>query len=277
MFYATKRESLTPFSANRPGTMVVTDATAHLPRLYNAPEMLGEAQTGQTLPIAPDQARYLGTVLRKKPGEHARIFNAQSGEWLARIIEIKKDKGIFELERQLRAPLQQPALVLAFALLKRDATDLVLRMGTELGVTHFAPLITERTNTHRINPDRLRAIATEATEQCERFDVPEIAPPQSFTDFVTGWPKGQRLFAAVERGEERAVKTRNLLPDAHTGDGFLVGPEGGLSDRECQMLLKYSCITPISLGPLVLRADTAVAAGLALIGCGLRSAAVLSQ
>ncbi|MCP1201965.1 16S rRNA (uracil(1498)-N(3))-methyltransferase [Acetobacter oryzoeni] len=260
-----------------PVTMVVTDATAHLPRLYNAPEILGDAHTGLTLQIAPDQARYLGTVLRKKAGDHVRIFNANSGEWLARITEIRKDKGFFELERQLRAPTQQPALVLAFALLKRDATDLVLRMGTELGVTHFVPLITERTNTHRINPDRLHAIATEATEQCERFDVPHVESPQSFTDFLASWPQEHRLFAAIERGEDRAIHTPSLLPEAHAGDGFLVGPEGGLSDRECQMMLKYSCITPISLGPLVLRADTAVAAGLALIGCGLRSAAVLSQ
>lgn len=114
------------------------------PRTFRAfimPQKYWDAHTGLTLQIAPDQARYLGTVLRKKAGDHVRIFNANSGEWLARITEIRKDKGFFELERQLRAPTQQPALVLAFALLKRDATDLVLRIGTELGVTHFMPLL----------------------------------------------------------------------------------------------------------------------------------------
>lgn len=124
---------------------------SRLPRLYMDPALVPTAQEGAPCPIAPEQARYLGTVLRKKAGEQVRVFHAGMGEWLASIAEIRKDRGGLTLERQLRAPQPCPPLRLAFALLKRDATDLVLRMGTELGVTEFLPLVTERTNTHRIN------------------------------------------------------------------------------------------------------------------------------
>jgi 16S rRNA (uracil1498-N3)-methyltransferase len=139
-----------------------------LPRLYAPPEILPPGGQEALCPMPAEQARYLGTVLRRTAGDTVRLFNAQAGEWLASIADIRKDKGHFRLERRLRVASAQPALTLAFALLKRDATDLVLRMGTELGVTRFLPLITERTNSHRVNLERLHAIATEAAEQCER-------------------------------------------------------------------------------------------------------------
>ncbi|MDN6714131.1 MAG: RsmE family RNA methyltransferase, partial [Acetobacter sp.] len=166
---------------------------------------------------------------------------------------------------------------LAFALLKRDATDLVLRMGTELGVTEFLPLVTERTNTHRINPERLHAIAVEAAEQCERLDIPAIAQVQTLPALLGSWPQQTSLFAAIERLDERESTPPPTPRLVQEGDGLLIGPEGGLSDGECQTLLKRPFVAPISLGSLVLRADTAVVAGLALLGNGLRSAPVSSQ
>ncbi|MFT9126304.1 MAG: RsmE family RNA methyltransferase, partial [Acetobacter fabarum] len=181
------------------------------------------------------------------------------------------------LERQLRAPQPCPPLRLAFALLKRDATDLVLRMGTELGVTEFLPLVTERTNTHRINPERLHAIAVEAAEQCERLDIPAIAQVQTLPALLGSWPQQTSLFAAIERLDERESTPPPTPRLVQEGDGLLIGPEGGLSDGECQTLLKRPFVAPISLGSLVLRADTAVVAGLALLGNGLRSAPVSSQ
>lgn len=245
----------------------------HLPRLFLPLDTAqGPAEIGTSCMLSPAQARYLGTVMRKKAGDPVRVFNAEMGEWLASLGEIRKDRGSLTLTQQLRPPSPQPELVLAFALLKRDATDMVLRMGTELGVTRFLPVITERTNTHRTNPERLEAIAAEAAEQCERLDIPTIAAPCTLASLLGAWPQDGRLFTAMERAEERGVSLRGSLQEARAGDGLLIGPEGGFSDAECNMLLARPAITPISLGPLVLRADTAVAAGLALIGHSLRSA-----
>ncbi|MFT9325379.1 MAG: 16S rRNA (uracil(1498)-N(3))-methyltransferase [Acetobacter sp.] len=241
------------------------------------PALVPMPQEGAPCPIAPAQARYLGTVLRKAPGEQVRVFHAGMGEWLASIAEIRKDRGGLTLERQLRAPQPCPPLRLAFALLKRDATDLVLRMGTELGVTEFLPLVTERTNTHRINPERLHAIAVEAAEQCERLDIPAIAQVQTLPALLGNWPQQASLFAAIERLDARENSPHSTTRLVQEGDGLLIGPEGGLSDSECQTLLKRPFVAPISLGSLVLRADTAVVAGLALLGNGLRSAPVSSQ
>ncbi|KXV64318.1 16S rRNA (uracil(1498)-N(3))-methyltransferase [Acetobacter orleanensis] len=245
----------------------------HLPRLFIPLDATpGPAEAGTSCTLSPAQARYLGTVMRKKAGDPVRVFNASIGEWLASLGEIRKDRGSLTLTQQLRAPSVQPDLVLAFALLKRDATDMVLRMGTELGVTHFLPVITERTNTHRTNPERLEAIATEAAEQCERLDIPTIAEPCPLASLLGAWPEGARLFTAMERTEDRGVTLNVSLQQARAGDGLLIGPEGGFSDTECRALLARPAIAPISLGPLVLRADTAVAAGLALMGQSLRSA-----
>lgn len=257
--------------------MTGMNGLSRLPRLYVDPTHLLHASTGAPCPLQPDQARYLGTVLRKKAGEQVRVFHAGMGEWLASIADIRKDRGNLSLERQIRPPQACPPLRLAFALLKRDATDLVLRMGTELGVTEFLPLVTERTNTHRVNPERLHAIALEAAEQCERLDVPAIAQVQTLPALLGSWPQQATLFAAIERLDARTAATPHTTPHVHEGDGLLIGPEGGLSDAECQTLLKRPFVAPISLGSLVLRADTAVVAGLALLGNGLRSAPVSSQ
>lgn len=252
-------------------------AHAHLPRLYIPADTLPVAAPGASCPLPPAQARYLGTVLRKQAGDSVRIFNGSMGEWLATLDHIRKDKGSLLLAERLRAPLPPPALVLAFALLKRDATDLVLRMGTELGVTNFQPLITERTNTHRVNLDRLTAIATEAAEQCERMDIPHVAEPCLLTTLLGSWPENHRLFAAIERTQDRGLTPNVTFRDARAGDGLLIGPEGGLSDAECQALLARPFTAPVSLGALVLRADTAVASGLALMSDGLRSTQDQSQ
>ncbi|MCG4259565.1 16S rRNA (uracil(1498)-N(3))-methyltransferase [Acetobacter senegalensis] len=252
-------------------------AHAHLPRLYLPADALPAAAAGSACALPPAQARYLGTVLRKQAGDSVRVFNASMGEWLATLGDIRKDKGSLTLTERLRTPQTLPSLVLAFALLKRDATDLVLRMGTELGVTSFQPLITERTNTHRVNLDRLTAIATEAAEQCERMDIPQVAEPCALTTLLGTWPENHRLFAAVERTQDRGLAPSLTFHHARAGDGLLIGPEGGLSDTECQALLARPFVAPVSLGPLVLRADTAVAAGLALMGDGLRSAQDQSQ
>lgn len=242
-----------------------------LPRLFLSPELLEAPAPGTTCPMAADQARYLGTVLRRGEGDMVRLFNARDGEWLARIAAVRRDRGTFTLVERLRQPAEEPGCVLAFALLKRDATDLVMRMGTELGVSRFVPLITERTVGQRVNGDRLEAIAREAAEQCERLTVPEVAAPVRLPDFLGNWPAAQSLFMAVERLEGPDAQQEAFV-GARAGDGILIGPEGGFSETELDAARGRLFVTPITLGDRVLRAETAVAAALALFDARVRNA-----
>ena len=256
-----------------PHLHINTTNTARLPRLYVSTDtlFLPSLKQGDSCPLTAAQAHYLGTVLRRQSGDYVRVFNASSGEWLACIIELRKDKGLLTLERCLRTPTATPSLKLAFALLKRDATDLIFRMGTELGVTEFIPIITDRTNTHNLNPKRLTQITIEAAEQCERLDIPTIASPLSLTRLLETWSPQHTLFAAIERLElSYSSENFTLNNKVKKGDGLLIGPEGGLSPRECHLLQQYDFVMPFSLGTYILRADTATAAGLTLIAHHLR-------
>lgn len=247
-----------------------------LPRLYLPTDV---PLTGETvIPMSPEQARYLGTVLRKGEGDTVRVFNARDGEWLARIASVRKDRGSFTITEKLRSPVDERGCTLAFALLKRDATDLVIRMGTELGVSRFVPLITERTVGQRVNESRLESIAIEAAEQCERLTIPQISTPVRLIDFLGAWPAEKRLFIAVERLESEAKTQKtgqelsaNPFVGATDGDGILTGPEGGFSRGELDVTLARPFVTPITLGNRVLRAETAVAAALALFDSQLRN------
>src|SRR5262249_894455 len=134
---------------------------------------------GDALPVSAPQAHYLATVMRRSPGDAIRVFNGRDGEYAARIDTLGRQHTTLRLERQLRPHEADRALGRLFALLKRDATDLVVQKATELGVSELHPLITDRCNTHRMNENRLNAIAIEAAEQSERLTVPIVHPPQT--------------------------------------------------------------------------------------------------
>ena len=219
---------------------------------------------GATVSVTPAQAHYLGTVMRRGAGAAVRLFNGADGEWQARIATIKRDRAVLTVETRLRAQAMEPDLWLAFALLKRDATDLVAQKATELGVSALLPLTTERTNAERVNAARLTAIATEAAEQSERLTVPRIAPVQRLPDLLAAWPGGRTLFAAIERSDAAPLRPgRNAAAAV-----LLVGPEGGFAERELDALRARPFVVPVSLGPRVLRAETASIAGLALLQSG---------
>lgn len=226
------------------------------PRLY-LDGLLPAMREGEALSLDPGQMRYLATVLRLADGDTLNVFGDGAGEWVARLAMQRKDRGQAVLERLVRPAVDVTGPVLVFAPLKRDATDLVLRMGTEMGVTRFCPVTTERTNTHRINAERFRAITIEAAEQCERLDLPVIDPLRPLAQFVQDWPLDMPIFAALERQESANV---GPVPDNYA---LLVGPEGGFSENERRFLNEHRAVRPVALGSLILRADTAVVAGLA--------------
>jgi 16S rRNA (uracil1498-N3)-methyltransferase len=223
------------------------------PRLF----IDGPLQEGASILAAPAQAHHLANVLRHQQGDPIRVFNGTDGEYAASITLLRKSHLELTLGAQLRRQAPEPDCWLVFALLKRDATDLVVQKATELGVSAILPVITERTNAARVNLDRLRAIATEAAIQSERLTIPDIREPQNLFALLGSWPTGRTLSAALERAAARA-----LAPPA---GAFLVGPEGGFTTRELDVLGSAPFIQTVSLGPRILRADTAAIAGLALL------------
>jgi 16S rRNA (uracil1498-N3)-methyltransferase len=205
------------------------------------------------------QAHYLGSVMRRSAGDAVRLFNGRDGEWQGRIERLGRGAARLMALAPLRPQAAEADLWLAFCLLKRDATDLVVEKATELGASALLPVVSERTNTARLNEARLLAIAIEAAEQCDRLTVPRIAPPRRLAALLGDWPQDRPLVAAMER---QAVAP--LRPVAGPA-ALLVGPEGGFTTAELDALRACPFVVPASLGARILRAETAAIVGLALL------------
>ena len=216
--------------------------------------------TGAVLAASPEQSHYLATVMRCGPGSPVRLFNGQDGEWESHVASLRRDRAILEVGALLRAQIPEPDLWLAFALLKRHATELVVQKATELGASALLPLRTERTVSDRTNIGRLTAIATEAAEQCGRLSVPALHQTQSLSALLQAWPAELCLFTALERANAPFLPSAGDRPAA-----LLVGPEGGFTPAELDALQSRPFVVPATLGPRILRAETAAIAGLALL------------
>jgi len=225
-----------------------------LPRLFvRAP--LGE---GARVELDPGQANYLGTVLRLKTGAELLLFDGQSGEWLARIAEAGKKRMILLVERRSRERETIPDVWLAFAPVKRAQTDWLVEKATELGAARLIPVMTRRTVAERVRLDRLEAIAIEAAEQCGRTVLPDIAEPVPLARFLAGGYANLTLYFADEGGGEPAAEAFKPGPAV-----ILIGPEGGFGEDERAAIRAAANAVPISLGPRILRAETAALAALA--------------
>ena len=217
---------------------------------------------GAEIPGTPAQAHHLGTVLRRGPGDAVTVFNPRDGEFAATISALRKDRCAFTLGARLRGPAPEPDLRLVVAVLKRDAFDWLVEKATELGVSAIHPVITRRCVVDRVNLDRLSTIARGAAEQCERLSIPAIHPARPLHALLDSWD-GAPLLVAAER--------RQALPIGHATHGlrlpcgWLVGPEGGFEGGELDDATGRAFVTPVALGPRILRAETAVVAGLSVL------------
>ncbi len=208
----------------------------------------------------PGQAHYLHAVMRRSAGAPVELFNGQDGAWGACITSLRRDQATFDVGHQERAQHAIPDLCLLFAPCKRDAVDLVVQKATELGATRLQPVTTERTQTGRINLDRMRHIAIEAAEQSERLCVPQILPLIRLDQALAHWPPDTLLAVALERGKHPCIALY-----AEPLSAILIGPEGGFTLAEIEMLRRPVFVRPVSLGARILRAETAAIAGLALL------------
>ena len=234
---------------------------------------------GAGIELSAEAARHVGTVLRLRVGDHVRLFNARDGEWRARLTRIDKKGALVVAEALVRPARACPALDLLFAPLKRQATDLIVEKATELGVRRIRPVFTRRTVAETVRLDRLNAIAQSAAEQTERFDLPEICEAVPLAKALDGWDEGRRLIYADESGDDdgapwggetgRAVPLLQALafppPLVPAKLALLIGPEGGFTLEERAMLRALPFVTPVSLGPRILRAETAVISALSVI------------
>jgi 16S rRNA (uracil1498-N3)-methyltransferase len=203
-------------------------------------------------------AHYLANVLRLKEGAEVLVFDGQSGEWLAKIILSRKGRLKLSVERKTREAESIPDVWLAFAPVKRAQTDWLVEKATELGVARLIPVITQRTVAERVKLARLEAIAIEAAEQCGRTVLPEIAEPLPLDRLLGERESGRTLYFADEGGGEPAAEAFKPGPAL-----ILTGPEGGFTEEERSAVRGSPNATPISLGPRILRAETAALAALA--------------
>lgn len=218
---------------------------------------------GATLPLPEAQSHYLAHVLRAKSGESLRLFNGHDGEWRATIIGITKRGVTLGVVSQTRLQDTSPDLWLLLAPIKKTPLDYIVQKATELGVSRLQPVITRRTIVGRVNSDRMRANAIEAAEQSERLSVPLIKEPITLDKLIAEWDATRQLMFCDEgRG---APPARGALASAPKSPwGILTGPEGGFDPVEREMLRVQSFVTPVSLGPRIMRADTASLAAIAV-------------
>ena len=223
---------------------------ASLPRLF-VDQPLAE---GLSVTV---HGNYLPAVLRLGPGDQVKLFDDRTGEWRAEIAEAGKKRVTLSVGERLRKRESVPDLWLLCAPIKRGRIDWLVEKATELGVARLLPILTGRTIVDRLNLDRLRAHAIEAAEQCGRTALPELAAPQKLDAVLKNWPGDRTLFFADEGGGEP------FAPAAGPA-AILIGPEGGFTDAERAAIRALPWARPISLGPRILRADTAALAAVSL-------------
>ncbi|MDZ4088256.1 MAG: 16S rRNA (uracil(1498)-N(3))-methyltransferase [Tabrizicola sp.] len=221
---------------------------------------------GQAVRLSPEQAHYLTGVMRLSAGAAILLFNGRDGEWRATLADAGKRNAIAVADVQTRPLHLPPDLWLLFAPIKKARTDFIVEKAVELGAARILPVQTRHTNSDRIRQDRLQAHAVEAAEQCGATCVPEVADLIALDKLLAKWPEDRRLYWCDETAlGQPATVTPTTGPAA-----ILIGPEGGFSADEATRLRARPNVTPLSLGPRILRADTAAVAALTLwqASCG---------
>ena len=238
--------------------MAIHDFTSQ--RLFVDAPLAAAAQ----VPCSPEQHQYLIKVLRLNTGAAVLVFNGRDGEWRARIGAVTKRGAVLLIEEQTRRQTAGPDIDYLFAPLKHARLDYMVQKVTEMGVRRLRPVLTRRTIAERVNLDRMRANVIEAAEQCGILRVPEVLEPQKLAHVLDGWDAARTLIFC----DETAAVINPIAALSQVANGplaVLIGPEGGFSDDERSAILAQPVTRTVSLGPRILRADTAAVAALAVI------------
>ncbi len=218
-------------------------------------------ESGLSLPISGGQAHYLLSVMRMREGKVIKLCDNQTGEWLGTISMVGKRDLIVSVEGQLRSKEEVPDLWLLVAPIKKARIDFMIEKATELGVAVVKPVLTQRTVVDRLNLDRLRAHMVEAAEQCGRTALPVLEEPTKLAKILADWPDERALYFADEQGGAPFAQ----ITKHHKGPAaILIGPEGGFSDEEREAILAIPQAVGVSLGPRILRAETASLAAISI-------------
>lgn len=220
-----------------------------------------------TISLDRDQSHYLANVMRVKVGNKVALFNGRDGEWACEITTVEKRQVALKVTEKIRGQSAEPDLWLVFAPIKKARLDFIAQKATELGVSHMVPVMTRRTIVDRVKIDRMAANAIEAAEQCERLNVPTVGDPIKLDKLLAAWPPERKIMFCDEDLSGAAAHTTLAAKDDKTNSApwaILIGPEGGFDDTERNLIRNHpNCIT-VSLGPRILRADTAAMAAISL-------------
>ena len=238
--------------------MSASDAPRH--RLY----LDASLTAGTTLPLEREQANYLLNVLRMREGDAVAVFNGRDGEWSAAIAPSGRKQAALDLREQLRPQPPRPDLVYLFAPLKHARLDYMAQKAVEMGAGVLQPVITRRTQVSRLKLDRLHANAVEAAEQCGLLSLPEIRAEQPL-DVALAALEPERLLVFCDEEAQAASPLAALSAREPVPLAVLIGPEGGFDSAERRAIATRPNTLPISLGPRILRADTAAVAALAIV------------
>ena len=211
--------------------------------------------------IEGGQAHYLVSVMRLKQGGHVRLFDNVSGEWLGEARSIGKRDVVLAVTAKLRPREAVPDLWLAAAPIRKARYDWVAEKACELGVARFVPVLMQRCVADKVKEDRLRAHMIEAAEQCGRTVLPDVSPPLKLEGFLKAFPAGRTLFFADENGGETLARAIGNQPGP---SAILIGPEGGFADHERALIRAHPAAVAVTLGPRILRADSAAIAAVSV-------------
>lgn len=221
--------------------------------------------SGEDVALAADQAHYLRHVLRLSEGEAVALFNGRDGEFRGTIIAAGKKECRLAVAEQLRPFRPAADIWLCFAPIRQGRIEMIVEKATELGAARLLPVLTRRTQVQKVNAERLAAHAREAAEQCERLDVPEVAAAVPLDTLLADWPAERRLFLCAEREAATPLLRAAQAWPAAAPCALLVGPEGGFAPEELALAQRQASVVPVTLGPGILRAETAAIAALAIL------------
>lgn len=234
------------------------------PRLYVSFDFVA----GQSHTLHKAQSNYLAAVLRKKDGAEIILFNGRDGAWLAHLTNENKKSLAIEIDKNIAAQTEPTDIIYLFAPLKSSRLDYMVQKATEMGVAALQPVVTQYSQITKLKQERLQANCIEAAEQCEILSVPPLHDPVKLgtllADWSADWPAGRQLVFCDESAAQQDPLIA-LAPLKGKPLAVLIGPEGGFSASERDLLINQDFVTAISLGPRIIRADTAAVAALALV------------